>query len=107
VHYTDPIGVTVTGVTEVRQPETFALHQNYPNPFNPSTLIRYELPSSGPVRLALYDALGREVMLLASGDQPAGSHEIALHAAGLASGTYYCRLTAGGQTAVVRMLLLK
>jgi hypothetical protein len=107
VHYTDPVAVTVTGVEEERTPRSFTLHQNYPNPFNPTTLIRYELPADGSMRLALYDALGREVMLLAAGEQQAGSHEITLDAGGFSSGTYYCRLVAGGETAVRRILLLK
>jgi len=107
VHYTEPVSVTVTGVTEERGAAAFALQQNYPNPFNPSTLVRFELPSAGLARLALYDGLGREVMVLASGELPAGPHEVTLQASGLSSGTYFCRLSSQGRTAVVRMVLLK
>src|SRR5690606_8923710 len=48
-------------------PISFALHPNYPNPFNPTTTISFDLPRSGEVRLAIYDLLGRRVMLLRDG----------------------------------------
>jgi hypothetical protein len=34
-------------------PKDYALSQNYPNPFNPVTVIRYELPVAGAVRLQI------------------------------------------------------
>lgn len=44
--------------------EQFRLLQNYPNPFNPSTFIEYEVPTTGPVRLVIYDITGRLVRTL-------------------------------------------
>jgi len=37
------------------------LYANYPNPFNPVTSISYQIPGAGPVRLMVFDVLGREV----------------------------------------------
>lgn len=40
-------------------PKQFVLEQNHPNPFNPTTNIRYEIPTSGNVKLIVYDVLGK------------------------------------------------
>src|SRR5690625_7702438 len=45
-------------------PSQTALHQNYPNPFNPATIISYELPATGQVRLDVYDIAGIQVVTL-------------------------------------------
>ncbi len=73
----------------------FALEQNYPNPFNPSTILRYALPVAGPVRLAVFDPLGREVGVLVDALKPAGRYEVEFDGGGLTSGTYFVRLTTG------------
>jgi hypothetical protein len=88
-------------------PETFVLSQNYPNPFNPTTLISYQLPSAVKVDLRVYDVLGREVAVLASGIQAAGEHTAKFDARSLASGMYFYRLSAGTATATMKMMLLK
>jgi hypothetical protein len=88
-------------------PRALALRQNYPNPFNGTTIIRYDLPESGPVKLALYNLLGEEVALLVDGPQDAGFRSVAFDAGRLPSGVYIYRLTAGAATAGKTMLLLK
>ena len=45
-------------------PEALSLLQARPNPFASATTLAYELPESGAVRLAVYDARGREVIVL-------------------------------------------
>ncbi|OPZ71512.1 MAG: hypothetical protein BWY83_01118 [bacterium ADurb.Bin478] len=89
------------------QPEGFELAQNYPNPFNPATTISFALPVAQTVRLAVYDGLGREVALLASGLYPAGSHRIEFAAKGLSSGLYVYKLTAAGQSRTKKMVLMQ
>lgn len=99
----------VTGVEEqgTTTPETFVLSQNYPNPFNPSTSITYQLPASVKVDLRVYDVLGREVAVVASGVQSAGSHTVRFDATSLSTGVYFYRLSAGTAMATMKMLLLK
>jgi flagellar hook assembly protein FlgD len=53
-------------------PTGFALHPSLPNPFNAGTTINYELPGSGHVRLVVYDILGQQVSVLATGRSDAG-----------------------------------
>ena len=73
-------------------PDTFVLEANYPNPFNPKTTIRFGLPEAAPVRLVVYDMLGRLVRVLLSGTHTAGTHEVVFDASDLSSGTYLYRL---------------
>ena len=42
-------------------PETFTLSQNYPNPFNPETTIRFDLPQSRQIELAIYNLAAQRV----------------------------------------------
>ena len=54
-------------------PDRFALDQNMPNPFNPATVIGYQLPEAGRVRLVIYNLLGQEVRVLVDEQMEAGS----------------------------------
>jgi PKD repeat protein len=77
-------------------PAAVALHESYPNPVNPSTRIAYDLPMAGPVRLSVFDALGRQIRVVVDGERPAGRHEILFDATGLPAGMYFYRLEASG-----------
>ncbi|MEX2656871.1 MAG: T9SS type A sorting domain-containing protein [Balneolales bacterium] len=76
-------------------PGRFALHQNYPNPFNPATVIRYDLPEAGEVRLEVFDLLGRRVATLVNETRPSGRYDVTFDASRLSSGVYIYRLQAG------------
>jgi hypothetical protein len=99
--------ISTASEDEAAVPATFALHANYPNPFNPQTLIRYALPQRTPVRLAVYDVLGREVAVLVEAEQGAGQYEAVFGADALPSGVYVYRLEAGTFTQTRAMLLVK
>ena len=92
---------------DAEMPDGFRLAQNYPNPFNPQTTIRYDVPEATPVRLAVYDMLGREVDVLVDRHHTAGTYEAVFEASRLPSGVYVYRLDAGSFTQTRRMLLLK
>ena len=88
-------------------PEAFALHQNYPNPFNPSTTIVFDLSQPGDFTLKVYDVLGREVAVLASGAFPAGRFKAVWDATGFASGVYVYRLQAETYAETKTLILQK
>ncbi len=88
-------------------PRNFALAQNYPNPFNPTTVVRSQLPVASFVRLNVYDALGREIATLVNEQREAGSYQDSFNGAGLASGVYYYRLTAGSFVQLRKMVLIR
>jgi hypothetical protein len=99
--YSDEIEV------EVKGPLTFGLEQNYPNPFNPSTHIKYNIPESGVVKLAIYNMLGEEVAVLVDGMVEAGFYEVTFDASHLPSGAYFYRLQSDKLNQVKKMLLMK
>lgn len=80
---------------------------NKPNPFNPSTMIEYRIPVEERVRIAVFDALGREVAVLVDETRPAGWHQVLFHAEGLASGMYFYRIETPNFTRVRKMVVSK
>ena len=58
------------------RPNEYALSQNYPNPFNPTTLITYQIPSDGNVRLEVYNLIGQPVRMLIDKPEPAGTYAV-------------------------------
>ena len=88
-------------------PTKLALHGNFPNPFRARTTIRYELPTAGPVRITVYDVMGRRVATLVDREQAAGREEITFDAGRLASGLYFTRLAAGGEVRTQRLTVVR
>ena len=103
--------VTITPHTANTEGEdrasVFALEQNYPNPFNPSTVINYSVANRGKVSLSVYNLLGQRVAQLVNETKAAGSYNVTWNATAAASGMYYYRLEAGGQTLIRKMILIK
>jgi hypothetical protein len=88
-------------------PGGFSLSQNYPNPFNPSTKVRFSIPKSSNVKLAVYDMLGREAALLVNEQLSPGSYEYDFNASELTSGTYFYRLQSEEFSEIKKMILVK
>jgi hypothetical protein len=88
-------------------PDRYVLQQNYPNPFNPSTIINYDLASTGYTQLKVYNVLGEEVASLIDKVQDAGSYSIRFDASRLSSGIYFYKLVAGKFVDVKRLMILK
>ncbi len=105
---TSPVSAAVGGESgAIALPLRFGLVGVYPNPFNPSTVISGQWTVDSRVKLAVYDLLGREVAVLADGRFPAGVHSFVFDGSGLASGVYFCRLTAGNSADTRMMTLAK
>jgi len=56
-------------------PVQFELSQNYPNPFNDQTIIEFFLPEDAPIRITVYDILGREIIILSDKILVAGTYK--------------------------------
>ena len=90
-----------------QMPKNFALEQNYPNPFNPSTVIKYQVPSTSNVVLKVFDVLGKEVATLINETKSAGAYECRFNGSHLASGLYIYTIKAGNNFQSKKMLLIK
>ncbi len=105
-----PLGIELAG-NEV--PEGYSLEQNYPNPFNPVTKIRFAIPpchsheSGNPVKLTVFDILGKEVATLVNESLQPGTYEISFDAASLSSGVYFYKMTAGDFSEIRKMVLIR
>ncbi|MCE5250863.1 T9SS type A sorting domain-containing protein [bacterium] len=97
----------ITAVDESVNPKQFSLFQNYPNPFNPVTTITFSLPGECGISLKVYNAVGEEIAELADGYYSAGIHSLKWDAGQYASGIYFCRLIAGNNVDIKRMMLVK
>ena len=97
---------------EVTIPARTQLLPNRPNPFQNGTVLRYQLAKSSSVRLAVYDAAGRQVRSLVSGAQTAGTHAIEWDGRNdsgslLPAGVYLYRLETEDVTSERKMLRMK
>src|SRR5574338_672252 len=91
----------------IELPIEYALGQNYPNPFNPSTKIKYSVPQSGLVTIAVYDLTGQEVARLVNEVKEAGNFEVDFNAVGLSSGVYFYKMISNNFSQVKKMSILK
>ncbi|HMB93326.1 MAG TPA: T9SS type A sorting domain-containing protein, partial [Rhodothermales bacterium] len=96
---------TLSQLPEPELPATNAYTRNYPNPFTETTTIHYELADPAPVRLAVYDVLGREVATLVDDAQEAGFYDVEFDGRNLPVGVYVYRLQVG--TAIVSETMVR
>lgn len=88
-------------------PAEYMLNQNYPNPFNPTTIIKFSIPESKIVRLAVFDVNGREVSVLVNEVLSAGNYKVDFNASNISSGVYYYSLISESFKETKRMVLIK
>lgn len=110
------VGVGVpAGVRELESgaiPQTYSLEQNYPNPFNAGTVIRFQQPVDGNVRIDVYNILGHRIRTLVDEFRSAGTHQAdwdgrSEEGVEVATGVYFYRITAEQFTSTRKMVLLK
>ena len=89
------IGTPVDADETSGVPTTLALHPPAPNPTRGQSTVAFDLPQPTAARIAVYDALGREVAVLLDAHRPAGTHTVPLPADAFPSGLYLLRLDAG------------
>jgi hypothetical protein len=97
-------------VLEVRSKESsvFAVAQNEPNPWKTSTVIRYELPQAGAVKLTITDVTGRTIRTYDTKGE-AGKNEVIVtkEQLGAASGILIYQIESAGQVQQRKMLVIE
>ncbi|NQU05148.1 MAG: T9SS type A sorting domain-containing protein [Calditrichaeota bacterium] len=88
-------------------PEEFSLSPVYPNPFNPSAQIDFALPQTTNIKLTVWDAAGRHLNVIASGQFPAGYHNVTWHANNLPTGVYIFSLETEEIRLVTKGILIR
>ena len=88
------------------------LLQNRPNPFYQETTIHFSLEKAQFVKLDIYDLKGRHVKSMLQGSKPSGEHSILWngkdeHGDRVSSGIYIIKMTAGKNSAIRKMILMK
>ncbi len=83
-----------------------------PNPIHGEAVLHYGLPRAADVKLAIYDASGRSVRVLAQGTSPAGRYAVRwdgreADGRSVSSGVYFARLQTGGQVITRRLVTMR
>jgi plastocyanin len=102
------IVVAPSGLPQTASGANLSVLHGVPNPFRKGTDLMFQLVQAGPIRIAVFDAGGRQVALLADGMASAGTHSISWNGrtdGGLEvpGGAYYARAwtARGGATATL------
>ena len=109
----DEIDPALTAVLPARgSSPAFSLLDAAPNPFDDQTLVRWDLARAAHMRVEVFDVAGRRVATLFDGQRTAGPGEVrwsGQDAAGrtVATGVYFVRMRAAGETQTRRMVLLR
>jgi hypothetical protein len=108
--------IGVVGTTGIVTPGTgatrTALLPNYPNPFRDATSVAFEISEPCRVTVEVYDVSGRLVRTLVDRTVDAGASSVRWDGRdesgrGVASGTYFVRMEAGGERFDRKMMVIK
>ena len=103
----DPVGVDPEPSRPA--PTRIALGAPYPNPARADAVVTVpvDVAAPGPVRVAAYDALGREVAVLHDGPLGVGLHPLRWTAPALPAGVYVVRAQSGPVASVRTVTLVR
>ncbi len=83
---------------------TFGL---YPNPANSTVNISYQLLESQWVKIALYNILGKEILVLANLKQETGEYMVAMDTVNFQNGIYFLKMSHNQQQIMKKLIVRK
>lgn len=100
-------GISDNEIEESSAKAEISLQENYPNPFSSETTINYTIDNELPVTMTIHDITGHVVKTLVKQTQSAGNHTVKWTTDHESPGLYFCKLTAGSYTEVIKCVLKK
>lgn len=90
----------------------FQLFQNYPNPFNSITTIPFTVRKTTPVRIVVFNLLGKQIITLLNEEKVPGSYRVLWDGRdksgnAVASGIYLYRLSGDNASRTRKLVLLR
>lgn len=79
----------------------------YPNPFNSMAKINFFVPTTGNIRLTVFDLLGREIRQISNDNFNAGWHSLLLDASSFSTGLYFLHLDTEAGAITEKILFTK
>ncbi len=84
---------------------SFSLGQSYPNPANQTAIIPFTLNTNKNVTITVRDIMGRVVEVKELGNMVAGNHQVQISTQELSNGIYTYTLSAGEESATLKMIV--
>lgn len=93
-----------TGIPENNSAEEINV---FPNPFTNNAMVRYQLSGPTKVSIALYDVLGKAIILHSNENQAAGKYELSINSKdlNLTSGIYFVKMKTEKEIKTVKVVI--
>ncbi|NOT32607.1 MAG: choice-of-anchor D domain-containing protein [Candidatus Eisenbacteria bacterium] len=108
----DVLPIALVGVERPSQPLALRLLPSFPNPAVGGTTLRFELPRSAHVRLAVFDVSGARMRTIEDGERSAGAHALRWdgrdeRGRSLPAGIYFGRLEVDREVRTQRIAVIR
>mgnify|MGYP001138399013 CR=1 FL=1 len=97
------VACATVGIGEVIAESSFSI---FPNPFTSQLTIEFNMPQTSIVSIQIFNAMGAKVAELHHGQLPAGQQQFTWYAGDLRKGMYLCRVQAGKEVALRKIMKL-
>ena len=110
----DLIAISKTGITTGISNPDIAPEKNslrvWPNPISDQSILYFDLEKAGQIDISVFSVSGQKIFSLSKQFRNGGSHNLPLNLRGnagipLTNGIYLCRLTSGGNTQTIKLML--